>query len=253
VRIKTVIIDDESLARRRTAQLLSDEPEFEIVGEGESVAEAVEVCTHSDVDLVFLDVQLPDGSGFDVLKDLPQDRLPAVIFVTAFDQYTIEAFDFHAVDYLLKPFSKERFEQSTERIRSRLDGQSKNDISREVRDTLELMTSDASYLTRLTVNHGGRLIVLLVREIDWITAFGNYLRVHSKGKTYLLRGTINRIEERLDPDSFVRIHRSTIVRIDCIKEFQPHFGGQYVVVLKDGTKFILSRNYRKKVLGRFEA
>lgn len=253
MRIKTVIIDDESLARRRIAQMLSGEPEFEIVGEGESVAEAVEVCSGADVDLVFLDVQLPDGSGFDVLKDFPHDHLPAVIFVTAFDQYTIEAFDFHAVDYLLKPFSKERFRQTTERVRHRLDALNKKEISHEVRDTLELMTSDASYLTRLTVNHGGRLIVLLVREMDWIAAFGNYLRVHSKGKTYLLRGTINRMEERLDPDSFVRIHRSTILRIDCIKEFQPHFGGQYVVVLKDGTKFILSRNYRKQVLSRFEA
>lgn len=251
--IKTVIIDDEALARRRVEQLLAGEPEFEIVGEGESVADAVEVCSEADVDLLFLDVQLPDGSGFDVLKDFPNGQLPAVIFVTAFDQYTIEAFDFHAVDYLLKPFSKERFRQTTERIRSRLDGNNKNEISHEIRETLDLMTSDAKYLTRLTVNHGGRLIVLLVREIDWIAAFGNYLRVHSKGKTYLLRGTINRMEERLDPDNFVRIHRSTIVRIDCIKEFQPHFGGQYVVVLKDGTKFILSRNYRKQVLGRFEA
>ncbi|HEX2640779.1 MAG TPA: LytTR family DNA-binding domain-containing protein [Pyrinomonadaceae bacterium] len=253
MRIKTVIIDDEVLARRRIAQLLSGEPEFEIVGEGESVAEAVRVCSGAEVDLIFLDVQLPDGSGFDVLRDLPHDRLPAVIFVTAYDQYTIEAFDFHAVDYLLKPFSKERFGQSTERIRSRLDGHSKIEISREVSDTLDLVSSDLKYLVRVTVNHGGRLIVLPVTEIDWVAAFGNYLRVHSKGKTYLLRGTINRMEERLDPDNFVRIHRSTIVRIDSIKEFQPHFGGQYVVVLKDGTKFILSRNYRKQVLGRFEA
>ena len=251
--IKTVIIDDEALARRRVAQLLSHEPDFEIVGEAESVADAVAVCSMEDVDLVFLDVQLPDGSGFEVLKSLPQNRLPAVIFVTAFDQYTIEAFDFHAIDYLLKPYSKERFSQTTERIRNRLDGFNKKEVSREVRDTLDLLSSEPRHLIRLTVNHGGRLIILLVREIDWIAAFGNYLRIHSKGKTYLLRGTINRMEERLDPDSFLRIHRSTIVRIDCIKEFQPHFGGQYIVLLKDGTKFILSRNYRKQVLGRFEA
>jgi len=253
VSIKTVIIDDEMLARRRIAQFLSSESGFEIFSECENVADAIQVCSDTDVDLIFLDVQLPDGSGFDVLRGLPQDHLPAVIFVTAYDQYTIEAFDFHAVDYLLKPFSKERFGQAAERIRNRLDGQSKKEISREVRDTLQLITSEPKYLERLTVNQGGRLIVLLVREIDWVAAFGNYLRLHSKGKTYLLRGTINRMEERLDPDKFVRIHRSTIVRVDCIKEFQPHFGGQYVVVLKDGTKFILSRNYRKQVLGRFEA
>jgi len=248
-----VIIDDEALARRRVAQLLSEESGFEVVGQAESVAGGIAVCSVEDVDLIFLDVQLPDGSGFDVLKGLPQDNLPAVIFVTAFDQYTIEAFDSHAVDYLLKPYSKERFRRSTERIRGRLDSLDKKELSREVRDTLDLISSEPRYLSRITVNHGGRLIILLVREIDWITAFGNYLRIHSKGKTYLLRGTINRMEERLDPDNFVRIHRSTIVRIECIKEFQPHFGGQYIALLKDGTKFILSRNYRKQVLGRFEA
>src|SRR5947208_3066211 len=202
VNIKTVIIDDELLARRRIGQLLADEPEFQVVNESANVSDGITACLAGEIDLVFLDIQLPDGSGFDVLRQLPEEHLPAVIFVTAFDQHTIEAFDFHAVDYLLKPFSEERFRQSTSRVRQRLNHGGRYANNTQVKGLLDHIKSDQEFVTRLIVNHRERLIVVPIKEVDWITAFGNYLRVHSKEKTYLLRGTINRMEERLDPEQF---------------------------------------------------
>jgi two-component system LytT family response regulator len=252
VKIRTLIIDDEPLARERVKQLLANAEEFQVIGEARNVAEAVSACLEMRPDLVFLDVGMPDGSGFDVLAKLSAENMPAVVFVTAYDQYTIKAFDVYAVDYLLKPFSEERFHQATARVRERLSRASDEDLNQQIKNLLSHLKTNRDFLDRLVINHKDRLVFISVIEVDSVTAYGNYLKVHTKGKTYLLRDTINNLSQRLDPEVFLRIHRSTIVNAERIKEFQPMFGGQYAVILKDGSEFVLSRNYRKEILSRFE-
>jgi two-component system LytT family response regulator len=250
VTIRTLIIDDEPLARKRVKQLLAGE--FQVVGEARNVAEAVSACLEMRPDLIFLDVEMPDGSGFDALAKLSAKNMPAVVFVTAYDQYTIKAFDVFAVDYLLKPFSEERFHQAAARVRERLSRASDEDLNQQIKNLLSHLKTNSDFLDRLVINHKDRLIVISVKEVDSVTAYGNYLKVHTKGKTYMLRDTISNLSQRLDPEVFLRIHRSTIVNAERIKEFQPMFGGQYSVILKDGSEFVLSRNYRKEILSRFE-
>jgi two-component system LytT family response regulator len=252
VKIRTLIIDDEPLARKRVEQLLASAEEFQVIGEARNVAEAVSACLELRPDLVFLDVEMPDGSGFDTLEKLSAENMPAIVFVTAYDQYTIKAFDVYAVDYLLKPFSAERFHQATARVRERLSRASNEDLNQQIKNLLSHLKTNRDFLDRLVINHKERLVVISVKEIDSVTAYGNYLKVHTGGKTYLLSDTINNLSQRLDPEIFLRIHRSTIVNAERIKEFQPMFGGQYAVILKDGSEFVLSRNYRKEILSRFE-
>ncbi len=252
MKIRTLIIDDEPLARKRVKQLLASAEEFQVIGEARNVAEAVSACLELRPDLVFLDVEMPDGSGFDALEKLSAENMPAVVFVTAYDQYTIKAFDVYAVDYLLKPFSEERFHQAAARVRERLSRASDEDLNQQIKNLLSHLKTNRDFLDRLVINHKDRLVVISVKEVDSVTAYGNYLKVHTGGKTYLLRDTINNLSQRLDPEAFLRIHRSTIVNAERIKEFQPMFGGQYAVILKDGSEFVLSRNYRKEILSRFE-
>ncbi len=252
MKIRTLIIDDEPLARKRVKQLLASAEEFQVIGEARNVAEAVSDCLELRPDLVFLDVEMPDGSGFDALAKLSAENMPAVVFVTAYDQYTIKAFDVCAVDYLLKPFSEERFHQATARVRERLSRANDEDLNQQIKNLLAHLKTNRDFLDRLVINHKDRLVVIPAKEVDWVTAYGNYLKVHAGGKTYLLRETINNLSQRLDPEAFLRIHRSTIVNAERIKEFQPMFGGQYAVILKDGSEFVLSRNYRKEILSRFE-
>lgn len=252
MKIKTLIIDDEPLARKRIGQLLATAADFQVIGGAGNVAEAISACSEFHPDLIFLDVQMPDGTGFDVLEELPKEDAPAVIFVTAYDQYTIKAFDFYAVDYLLKPFSEDRFRLAIEKVRERFGRESSADLNRQIKSLLTHLKSSRDFLDRLIINHKDRLIVVLAKDVDWIAAYGNYVRVHTQGNTYLLRETINQLAQRLDPEKFLRIHRSTIVSAERIREFQPMFGGQYTVVLKDGSEFVLSRNYRKEVLSRFQ-
>jgi two-component system LytT family response regulator len=196
---------------------------------------------------------MPDGSGFDALEKLSKaENMPAVVFVTAYDQYTIKAFDVYAVDYLLKPFSEARFHQATVRVHERLSRARDEDLNQKIKNLLSHLKTNRDFLDRLVINHKDRLVVISVKEVDSVTAYGNYLKIHTDGKTYLLRDTINNLSQRLNPEDFLRIHRSTIVNAERIKEFQPMFGGQYTVILKDGSEFVLSRNYRKEILSRFE-
>ena len=252
MKIRTLIIDDELLARERVKQLLASAEEFQVVGEARNVAEAVSACLELRPDLVFLDVEMPDGSGFDALAKLSAENMPAVVFVTAYDQYTIKAFDVYAVDYLLKPFSEERFHQAAARVRERLSRASDEDLNQQIKNLLSHLKTNRDFLDRLVINHKDRLVVISVKDVDSVTAYGNYLKVHTGGKTYLLSDTINNLSQRLDPEIFLRIHRSTIVNAERIKEFQPMFGGQYAVILKDGSELVLSRNYRKEILSQFE-
>jgi len=249
--IRTLICDDEPLARERVRSLLADQPGLEVVGEASDGDQAVAAILGQEPDLVFLDVQMPKRTGFDVIQAVGADRMPAVVFVTAYDQYALKAFDVHAVDYLLKPFDRERFEGAVDRARRKLDadegGALKTQLMQLVR---EMQPAAAPRQDRIVVKSGGRLFFLRTDEIDWIEAAGNYVRVHVGKEAHLLRETMNAIETRLDQKMFLRIHRSRIVNMERVKELHPWFNGDYAGILGDGTKLMLSRGYRDKLQER---
>ncbi len=249
--IRTLIVDDEPLARERVRSLVADQDGLEVVGEAADGDQAIQAIVGQQPDLVFLDVQMPHRTGFDVIREIGADNMPAVVFVTAYDQYAIKAFDVHAVDYLLKPFDRERFEGAVARARKQLEaedgGALKTQLMQLVRD---LQPAAATKQDRIVVKSGGRLFFLRADEIDWIEAAGNYVRVHVGKEAHLLRETMNAIEGRLDQKLFLRIHRSRIVNMERVKELHPWFNGDYAVILRDGTKLMLSRGYRGKLQER---
>jgi len=216
-----------------------------VVGEFATGSEAIAGILGAAPDLLFLDVQMPGLSGFDVLDAVAADVHPAVIFVTAYDQYALRAFEVHAQDYLLKPFDRERFRAAIERAKRQI-RREKNGAGLDERiiALLEQMREQPRYTERLVVKTGGRVFFLNADEIDWVEAEGNYVSIHAGKKSYLLRETISGLESQLDPRHFVRIHRSAIVNINRIKELQPWSHGEYHVILHDGTQLTLSRSYR---------
>ncbi|MBI3262186.1 MAG: response regulator transcription factor [Acidobacteria bacterium] len=241
--LRTLIVDDEPLARRRLKVLLKDEADFEIVGECEDGRSAIAAVRRHAPDLMLLDVQMPGMSGFDVIAALGAPACPAVIFVTAYDQYALKAFEVHAIDYLLKPFDRDRLRQALTRAR-RLVGREV-----DVRRALRALLSDirARPLERLAIRSRGKVQFVRADEVDWIEASGHYLSLHAGRDTHLIRDTISGLEGRLDPDRFVRIHRSAIVNVDRIAELQPSFHGEYAVVLRDGTRLSSSRAYSARL------
>jgi two-component system LytT family response regulator len=252
MRISLLIVDDEPLAREKIRTMVSGDPEIEIVGECTNGAEAVAAVNNLHPDLMLLDVQMPQIDGFAVLDALKSDYLPLVIFVTAFDHYAIQAFEVHALDYLLKPFDRERFEAAIEHAKTYMRGTRNGHLDQRILSLLKQIEADSKHLERLVVKTGGRVFFLLTSEIDWIEAEGNYVNVHTAQKSHLLRESISNLEAQLDPREFIRIHRSTIVNLRRIKELQPWSHGEYHVILHDGTELTLSRNYRdnlQNVLG----
>ncbi|MBK7707456.1 MAG: response regulator transcription factor [Acidobacteria bacterium] len=250
--IRTIIVDDEPLARDRVRRFLRDEPGIEIVGECGNGAEAIELIDSVRPDLVFLDIQMPEKTGFEVVKSLGGRDVPAIIFVTAYDQYALEAFDVHALDYLLKPFNRERLRRALGRARTDIENRSKGKIDERLASLIADLKAEKRYLERLLVKSTGRVFFIKTDEIDWIEAAGNYLKLHLGREGHLIRETMNSIESKLDPNRFLRIHRSTIVNIDRIKELQPMFSGDYAVILRSGRELTLSRNYRERFLELFE-
>lgn len=245
--IRALVIDDEPLAREIIREMLQDDPEVEIVGESVNGHDAVAAVAAHTPDLLFLDVQMPRKSGFEVLESLPSGRMPLVIFVTSYDQYAVRAFEVHAIDYLLKPFDRQRFEMALERAKARIRRKRSGDIDQRILALLEELKAGQKYLERLVIKTGGRVIFLDTEEIDWIEAEGNYVTVHTGEKCHLLRETISNLERQLDPKKFVRIHRSAIVVINRIQELQPWFHGEFRVILQGGTQLTLSRNYRENL------
>ncbi len=252
-RIRVLVVDDEPLARKKIRDLVHGDPEIEVIGECVNGAEAVAAVREMAPDLLLLDVQMPELGGFEALEALRgESRLPAVIFVTAYDQYAVRAFEVHALDYLLKPFDRERFEAAMARAKAQLRGGHGNGLDRKILDLLEQLRAEKSYLERLVVKDSGRVFFLETDEIDWVEAEGNYVRLHTAKKTHLMRETISGLEAQLDPRKFVRIHRSAVVQLSRIRELQPWSHGEYHVILRDGTRLTLSRNYRdnlRSVLG----
>ena len=257
--IRALIVDDEPLARSGIRLLLRRHTDVEVVGECGNGYEAVESIQELRPDLVFLDVQMPGLDGFGVVEALGPAAMPAIIFVTAYDQYALRAFRVHAVDYLLKPVEKKSFEEALARARTRLGGSVGEvvrsqlaelmDAYRKSRgDEVHLASPQGRYLQRLQVKENGRVLFLKMETIDWFEAADNYVEVHAGSRKYLVRGTMNELEQRLDPQMFARIHRRTIVNLERVKHVAPFFKGDYMVTLADGRELKLSRGYRDRIL-----
>jgi len=245
--IRVLIVDDEPLARGVLREMLQSDPDVTIVGECVNGKEAVRAIKESIPDLLFLDIQMPEMGGFEVLAALDKGQAPYLVFVTAYDQYAVRAFEVHALDYILKPFDRERFETSWQRAKAEVLRGRNGGVEQKILSLLEDLKAGNKYLERLVIKSSGRIYFLETHEIDWIQAEGNYVSVHAGKKAHLLRETITGLESQLDPKKFLRIHRSAIVRIDRIKELQPWFHGEYHVVLHDVTELTLSRNYRERL------
>ncbi len=247
--IRTLIVDDEPLARERIRELLSRESDIDVIGECREGREAVEVIRRDKPALLFLDVQIPELDGFEVVRSLGEGEMPVTVFVTAYDQYALQAFEVHAVDYLLKPFDEERFKRALDRARKAIQAANGHGFSDKLLALLQDLKTPQGFLERIVVKNAGRLSFLRADEIDWIESSGNYVSLHVGHESHLLRETMNGLEERLDPARFVRIHRTAIVRIEQIKELHPLFHGEYEVVLREGTRLTLSRGYRDRLPG----
>jgi two-component system LytT family response regulator len=243
MKFRVLIVDDEPLARERLRQLLEDQPDIEILGECADGREAVATIKRESPDLVFLDVHMPELDGFGVVEAIRGERMPAIIFVTAHDRFALQAFEVHAVDYLLKPFDRERFQTALSRALDQMKHRQTGDLNQRL--TALLAEVKPKHLERLAVKSSGRVIFLKTEEIDWIEAADNYVSLHVGAETHLHRETMSALAEELSPKKFLRISRSTIVNVERIKELQPLFHGEYVVILRNGTKLTLSRNYRE--------
>ena len=238
-RIRTLVADDEPIARARMLALLAGEPDIEVVGECSSGPQTMAAIERTAPDLVFLDIQMPQIDGLTLARTLGR-AMPAVVFVTAYDEYALGAFEVHALDYLLKPYSADRFRSALVHARQHL----------EARRWPGSHTPAAERRDRLVIRSSGRIYFVRMRDIDWCEASGNYVRLHVGAQTHMVRGTMAHIESQLDQAQFVRIHRSTIVNVDRIQELQSSFGGEYVVLLHDKTRLTLSRGYREGLQGR---
>ena len=239
-KIRTLVVDDEPIARARVVSLLKQEDDIEVVGECANGQQAISAIESTSPDLLFLDIQMPEVNGLDLARTIQSSGTPAVVFVTAYDEYALRAFEVHALDFLLKPFSAERFRSALgharEQVTQRRNGAAPRSAQPEGR---------GGRSNRLMIKSGGRIHFVRTADIDWCEAQGNYVRVHVGPQEHLVRDTMSRLETELDPQLFVRIHRSTIVNVDRIQEMQSSFNGEYVVLLRTGTRLTLSRGYRE--------
>lgn len=253
-KIRALIVDDEPLAREGIRQLLASHDDVEIVGEANDGVHAVELIVRrtpyaeaKKPDLVFLDIQMPELDGFGVVKEIGADKMPEVIFVTAFDEFALRAFEVHALDYLLKPIDPERFAEAVNRAKSHIAMCDSTAMSEKLVQLLKGIPASRQYLQRLAVKSTGKVSFVNASDIDWIEANGDYVWIHSQGKKNLLREKISELSGKLDPNHFARIHRSTIVNINRINNLEPMFYGDYAVHLHSGAKLTLSRSHRDKL------
>lgn len=244
VQARVLIVDDEPLARDRIREMLSSDCEIQIIGEARNGREAIEAITADAPDIVFLDVQMSDMDGFEVLKALRVEPMPMIIFVTAYDQHAVRAFDVHAIDYLMKPFDRKRFAKALDHAKEQIKRPTTGDGGRILR-LLEELKAGARYLERFAIKTGEKILFVRAEDVDSIEAEGNYVRLNLADSSHLLRETINSIESQIDPRTFVRIHRSTIVNMNRVKELQTWARGEYRVVLHNGASHTLSRGYRE--------
>lgn len=263
-KIRVAIVDDEQLSRDRMRSLLEAHADIEIVAECADGAQALKAIDDVGPDLVFLDVQMPEVDGFGVVQALgdtadqsangQRSRTPAIVFVTAHDDHALKAFEVHALDFLLKPFDTARFEKTLERARRQL-GPSRESVDAKLVALLEDLRAERNGTRRqdrMIVKSSGRVFFLRTDDIDWVEAAGNYVRVHVASDSYLLRESMKNMETRLDPNTFIRIHRSAIVNVDHVKQLEPWFHGEYVVIMRDGTRLTASRVYSDRLAALIE-
>lgn len=242
--LRALVVDDEELARRRVRELVTAHDALEFAGEASNGAAALDLLVDLRPDVLFLDIEMPELDGFEVLQALEEDALPLVVFVTAYDRYAIDAFEVGAVDYLLKPITDERFRAAVERVQRRIAHEAPPQQLRAVAERLE---HARGYARRFVARRGGRHYFVPVDELTWIEADGNYLRLHTSDGSHLVRRTLKEAEARLDPQQFVRIHRSLLVAIDRIRTIESGDSGEYVVTMQDGTRLQASRSYNARV------
>jgi two-component system LytT family response regulator len=245
--IRAVIVDDEPLARLRIADLLNATEDIDVIAQCANGGDAIRTIEETQPDLLFLDVQMPEIDGFDVLHAIGYGQVPVVIFVTAYDQFALRAFEAHAMDYLLKPFDDERFDAALQRARDRIGHRQNGDVDRRLLALLKEARVDRGYLQRLVVPSGHRSVFIRTEQIDWIEAERNYVRLHVGDRSYLLRENVSRIASALDPTVFCQIHRSTIVNVDRIQAVESLSHAEYIVILHDGTKLTSGRKYRSNL------
>ncbi len=251
--IRTLLVDDEPIARKSLQLLLAKDPELELVGECTGGREAIAALRRAPVDLLLLDVEMPGVDGFEVLRAAGPGAAAAVVFVTAFDSYALQAFDAGAVHYLLKPFGDERFARVLARAKQHVRGLRVQGLVRRLGALCEsderhlAVPRGARYIERIAVKEGGRVLPIPVEQIDWVEAEDYYVQVHVGARAHLLRQSLRELEAQLDPRRFLRIHRSTLVNLERVKELQPLFHGEYWVLLRDGRRLKLSRSYRDRL------
>jgi two-component system LytT family response regulator len=246
-KIRVLIVDDEPLAREGIRMRLQPAPDIEIIGECRNGREAVAAILRDAPELVFLDIQMPRMDGFAVIEAVGAQRMPQVIFVTAYDEHALRAFEVHALDYLLKPMDGSRFAEALARARDRIRGKNLEAIAAQLQQMMSALKGEKDYLERLSIKSAGRILLLGVDEIDWIEAADNYVQVHAGQASHLLLSTMNSLETRLNPQQFLRIHRSTIVNLKRIKELHPMFHGEFRVILQDNTQLTSGRSYSKNL------
>jgi two-component system, LytTR family, response regulator len=258
---RVVVVDDEPLVRDGLRGMLRDEPNMQLVGEAGDGSEAIEMIAAEEPDVVFLDVQMPERDGFAVLEALGALEIPAIVFVTAYDQYATRAFDVHAADYLLKPFDERRFRTAIGRVRERLaarrgaeaSGTTASNAGAAVQALIDELRRRDRHADRLLVKDDRRVLVIQTDDIDWIEAADNYVRLHTRNRVHLMREPIGSLVRRLDPRRFVRVHRSAIVNVARIQELKPLPSGELTVVVGTGTQLRLGRRFRQAFLARFDA
>ncbi|HEY0080111.1 MAG TPA: response regulator [Pyrinomonadaceae bacterium] len=246
--IRTIIVDDVDLARERI-KILLDDAELEVVAECANGREAIKAICDLKPDLVFLDIQMPKIGGFEVVETIGAEEMPAVIFVTAYDEFALRAFEINAVDYLLKPFDEARLNKAVERAKREIGRHTPAfEVEEKLRRLLKEVRGEPKYLKRIPVKSARHTTLVLTEEIDWISSAGHYLELHTGDEKHLIREQLSRLEPKLDPEKFVRIHRSAIVNLDSIKSLHPLFNGDHIVVLKNGRELNLSRTYHEKLI-----
>ncbi len=248
--LKALVVDDEPLARRSIRRFLRDHSDIEVLEECGNGMEAVTAIVKHKPDMIFLDVQMPEVDGFGVIRQIGAERMPVTVFATAYDRYALAAFDSGAIDYLLKPFSKVRFDQTLQRVRSKLGEPSNSKRIEDLLETMRKLTGTRDYAERIPIADGGRVVFVKTREIQWIESQGNHARIHTKTHCHEVRETLTSLESKLNPEEFARIHRSTIINLQYVKEIHRWFHGYHLVVLEGGHELRMSR-YQREVAQKF--